>query len=147
VGAVGGGCIGGGILEVAQIVAKHRHAVRRDLVLAGFPGDTPIHFGDFISIVLASPPGSAVRYAAMGGVSQTDELLMNLGEQYAGLRTLEQPYARHAEIPDEPMPEHVPMTMGGTPMMTPQTVEEYNARRVRDLARGAELAATDKRIG
>jgi hypothetical protein len=128
-------------------VAKHRHAVVRDLVSLGYRGDSLIDFGDFISIVIASPPMSAVRYAVEGGWSQTDHLLANLHEQQGGFRELPHPYPRPSAVPAErDEPDHVPISLSGSPQLTPQTREEFARRRARDMARGAELAATEKRI-
>jgi hypothetical protein len=125
-------------------VAKHRHAVRRDLNSLGYQGDTPIDFGDFISNVIASPPMSAVRYAIDEGWPQTDRLLANLHEHQAGLSELPHRYPRPGDEPAAP--EHVPISISGSPQLTPQTREEFARRRARDMARGAELAATEKRI-
>lgn len=135
----------GGILEVAGIVAQHRHAVARDLIAMGYHGDAPIEIGDLVSIVLASPPGSSVRYFAEGGWSQTDHLLANYHEQLAGLTHLPEPYERPGTPQEQAEPNQVPIT-NGTPKLTPQTREEFEARRKRDMARGAELAATEKKI-
>lgn len=133
----------GGILEVAQIVANHRHAVVRDLNSLGYHGkDALIDFGEFISIVLASPPLSAVRYAVEGGWSQTDQLLANVHEQLGGVRQLPQPYARPGVAEVDPGP----IKADGSARFTPQTREEFELRRARDMARGAELAATERRI-
>jgi hypothetical protein len=124
-------------------VADHRHAVVRDLNFAGYHGDKPITVGDFVSIVIASPPGSAVRYAAEGGWSQTDHLIANLAEQQAHLTHLPQRYMRPG-IEDEVDPG--PIQADGSPRLTPQTREEFEARRARDRARAAELAATEREV-
>lgn len=141
---VGGWCDSGGILRVAEIVADYRHAVVRDLVSLGYHGDTPIDFGDFISIVLASPPMTAVRYAATGGWDQTDQLLANVHEQLAGVRELPHQYERPGGV-DVVAADPGPVAPGGSPRFTPQTREEFEARRARDRARGEELAATERR--
>ena len=113
-------------------MGQYRHAVVRDLNFAGYHGDTPITLGDLVSIVLASPPGSAVRYWAEGGWSQTDHLMANLAEQQAGLTQLPQRYSRPG-VAEPVKPDWVPMTR-----------EQFDRRHSRDLARGDELAATEK---
>lgn len=128
-----GRCVGGGILTVAEIVAQHRHAVVRDLNALGYHGDTPIELGDLVSIVIAAPPGSAVRYWAEGGWSQTDQLLANLGEQQAGLTQLPQRYGRPG-VREPVKPGPIQMSR-----------EEFDRCRARDLARGDQLAATEQR--
>ena len=123
-------------------MANHRHAVVRDLASLGYRGDALIDFGDFISIVLASPPLSAVRYAVEGGWSQTDQLLANLGEQQAGLRQIQQPYARPGVAAEA---DPGPVTPDGAPRFTPQTREEFERRRARDRGRGEELADFERK--
>lgn len=112
-------------------MADFRHAVVRDLNFAGYHGDTPITLGDLVSIVIASPPGSAVRYAAEDGWSQQDHLLANLAEQQAGLTQLPTRYARPG-VAEPVKPGPVPMTR-----------EEFDKRHARDLLRGDQLAATE----
>jgi hypothetical protein len=124
----------GGILGVAEIVAEHRHAVVRDLNALGYQTrNALIELDEFISIVLASPRDSAVRYAAEGGWSQTDHLLANHAEQLAGLTQLPTRYVRPGVVATPAEPHWVPLTR-----------EEYDRRRARDLARGDELAATEQ---
>jgi len=134
----------GGILTVADIVAEHRHAVVRDLNDMGYHGrNAPIDLDDFVSIVLASPTNSAVRYAVEGGWSQTDHLLANSVELQAGLGHLPQRYARPGvQVESDPGP----IAPDGSPRLTPQTREEFERRRARDRARGDELAKTERAI-
>lgn len=124
-------------------MCKYRHAVVRDLNSLGYHGAAPIEFGDFVSIVIASPPGSAVRYAVEGGWSQTDHLIANWAEQQAGLTELPQRYMRPGVAVEA---DPGPIKSDGSPRLTPQTREEFEARRARDRARAAELAATEKQI-
>ena len=122
---------------------NHRHAVNRDLNDFGYRGrHAPIDPQDFISIVLASPPGSAVRYSVEGGWSQLEHLVANLGEQQAGITQLPQRYPRPG-VAQEIDPG--PIGLNGSPRFTPQTREEFERRRKRDRARGAELAATERK--
>jgi hypothetical protein len=115
-------------------VANHRHAVNRDLCDLGYRGrDALIDPQDFVSIISASPPGSAVKHFAVDeGWPQSDQLLANLAEQQAGLTELPTRYARPGvEEPVKPGP--VAMTR-----------EEFDKRHATDLARGDQLAASEK---
>jgi hypothetical protein len=78
----------GGIVTLVRICGKHRHAVERDLISLGFNGledlGTPkLTLWKLNSIVMASPPGTAVYHAETraGTYSQTDQLLANMGPQ------------------------------------------------------------------
>jgi hypothetical protein len=123
-------------------VAEHRHAVVRDLCALGYHGDTPITTGDFVSIVLASPPSSAVGHFT-GGWSRTDHLLVNIHEQMGGLTELPQRYSRPG-LPVDPDPG--PIAPDGSPRWTAMSRNEFDARRAADSARGDELAATERRM-
>lgn len=127
-------------------MVNHRHAVVRDLNSLGYHGDTPIAFDDLVSIILASPPGSAVKYAVDGGWPQTDQLLANLAEQNAGLTNLPHRYARPGiDVYAEPDPG--PVQSDGSPRWTGQTREEFEARRARDVTRAAsELESTERQV-
>jgi hypothetical protein len=133
----------GGILRVAEIVADHGHAVRRDLLSLGLHerdiGTPACDLGEFVSLILASPPNSAVRYAAEGGWSQTDLLLAQRNEQTLGVH-----YERPG-VASAPQSNRVPI-VGGIPQMTPQTIADFQRRRARDMARADELAATEKKL-
>ena len=133
--------VAGGILTVAQIVAEHRHAVVRDLNSLGYHGDMGIDLGDLVSILLASPPGSAVRYAVESGWSQTDHLLANLAEQQANLTELPHRYPRPGV---QGAPDPGPVMPDGGPRFSVQSIDELKARRERDRARAAELEASER---
>lgn len=114
-------------------MSVHRRAVNRDLCALGYQGrQALIDPQDFIDIVLASYPGTAVRYAVDEGWPQTDQLLANLAEQHAGLTELPTRYARPG-IEEAAKPGPVTMTR-----------EEFDSRHTADLARGDQLAATEK---
>lgn len=113
--------------------------------MCGYPGQTPIEVSDFVSIVLASPPGSAVKYAVDGGWPQTDQLLANLAEQQAGLTDLPHRYSRPG-IEQFVEPDPGPVQPDGSPRWTGQTRDEFEARRARDIARSEELAETETRV-
>ncbi len=90
------------MITLARIVCQHKHAVERDLYT--FPGElslavlgTPkLPVWKLLSIVMASPPGTAVYHAetANGTLTQEAQLLANLGEQHAGLLDLKSRYPR-----------------------------------------------------
>lgn len=132
----------GGILAVAEIVTEHGHAVRRDLLAVGIHehdiGGPLCGLGEFLSFVLASPPNSAVRYCAEKGWPQTDILLAQHNERTLGVK-----YDR----PGIEAPEETPNPVGadGSVRMTPQSIDEFKARRARDMQRGAELAASESK--
>lgn len=125
-------------------MVNHRHAVIRDLNFAGYHTDTPIDIADLVSIVMASPPGSAVRHAIEDGWSHTDHLLANLAEQGAGLSHLPAPYRRPGATPVvETPPDPGPLRPDGSFAFTPMTVDDFKAQRERHAARLATLAATE----
>lgn len=69
-------------------IGNHWHAVQRDLLAMGFRAAdmfTPqLTASELISIIVAAPAGSAVRYAFDGGWSLTDHLLATDMEHRAG---------------------------------------------------------------
>lgn len=69
-------------------VGYHWHAVQRDLLSMGFRAAdmfTPqLSAAELISVIVAAPAGSAVRYAFDGGWSLTDHLLATDMEHRAG---------------------------------------------------------------
>lgn len=135
--------IAGGILRVANTVSQHRHAVVRDLNSLGYQGDTRICLDDFVSNILASPPGSAVRYSVDGGWSQTDQLLANLGEQQAGLTNLPDRYPRPGI---ENAPDPGPIGPDGNARMTAGSIEEFGPRMERLRARARSAAEAEQSI-
>ena len=131
-------------------MAEHTDAVVRDLLdlrlHARDIGTEKCSVGEFIAILIASPPDSAVRFHAIDkGWSPESQLLANLGEQQAGMVQLSGRYQRPglaappAEVPN-------PVGPDGGPRLTPMTIDEFRARRERDQARAAELASTEKRL-
>lgn len=133
----------GGILTVAEIVEAYPHAVNRDLNFAGYHGDALIDLGDLVSIVIASPPTSAVRYAVEGGWSRTDHLVADWAEQQS--ESTESPF-RYTRPGVEHDPDPGPVTGDGMPRFSVQTIDELKRRRERDKARAAELAATEREV-
>lgn len=84
-------------MTLTRCIAESWHWVERDLLALGLRADdigTPkLTLWELVSIVVASPPGSAC-YMKVGNWSRTDELLANLGEQQAGVMQLNGRYSR-----------------------------------------------------
>ena len=84
------------MITLVRVISEHWHAVERDLLALGYHADdlgTKLTCWEFISIVVAAPPNSAVFHADKRW-SQTDELMANLGEQQAGHLNLKGRYLR-----------------------------------------------------
>lgn len=126
-------------------MVKHRHAVVRDLNSLGFHGDTPVWAADLVSCVLASQQGTAVRYAVDEGWPQTDHLLANLGEQQARMIDLPTRYQRPGMATAAPDPG--PVNTDGSPRLSPQSLDEFRARRARDKGRDLSATERDAKIG
>jgi hypothetical protein len=85
------------MIALAAAIKKYWHAVERDLLDLGYHADdigTKLTTCELISVVLAAPPGTAVHAFNPDAWSRTDELIANLGEQHAGLLSLNARYAR-----------------------------------------------------
>jgi hypothetical protein len=85
------------MIALAACINEHWHAVERDLLDLGYHADdigTKLTVCEFISVVLAAPPGTAVHHFDQTRWSRTDELIANLGEQQAGLVSLNARYPR-----------------------------------------------------
>jgi hypothetical protein len=120
----------------------HGHAVERDLLAMGYRmtdvGDT-LTLGELVSIVLASPPNSAVRYATERGWSQADLLLAQHNEQAFGIH-YDRPGAK------EDTPDLGGVIPGGGGRYVVHTIDEFKAHRARVAEHAAELAATEKSL-
>lgn len=84
------------MIALAAVVKDHWHAVQRDLLAMGYHADdigTKLSLWELVSIVVASPPNTAVHHAT-GGWSREAQLLANFSEQKAGLIGLNARYAR-----------------------------------------------------
>ena len=82
---------------LAHVVGECWHALVRDILVMGFRVDdmfTTLGLSDMVSIVVAAPPGSSVRYYLDEGWSRTDHLIANMTEHRAGLVQLPQAYSR-----------------------------------------------------
>lgn len=86
------------MIALAAAIKDYWHAVERDLFALGRTADDigtdKLTTCQLISIVLAAPPGTAVHAFNPNAWSRTDELIANLGEQQAGLVSLNARYAR-----------------------------------------------------
>ena len=86
------------MIALAAAIKNYWHAVERDLAALQLDADdigTPkLPISKLISIVLAAPPGTAVHHFDPNAWSRTDELIANLGEQYAGVLSLNARYER-----------------------------------------------------
>lgn len=86
------------MMTLTQCVGRYWHWVERDLLSLGYRADdigTPkLTLWELISIVIASPIGSAVREKMDGGWTPTDHMIANLAEQQAGITELTGRYPR-----------------------------------------------------
>ena len=82
---------------LTQAVGAHWHAVVRDVLGLGFRARdifTELDLAEMVSIVIAAPPNSSLRYFLDSGWSREAHLLANLAEQRAGIADLVDPYER-----------------------------------------------------
>ena len=94
------------MMTLAHAVSHYWHAVERDLLALGFRADdigTRLQIGELVSIVIAAPPGSAVRDAMEQGWTREAHLLANLAERDAGLINLPGRYPRPG-VAETPIP-------------------------------------------
>lgn len=85
------------MIALAACIRDHWHAVERDLLALNFTADdigSKLSLCQLVSIVMASPTGSSVHTYDPMRWSKTDELIANLGEQQAGLVSLNARYPR-----------------------------------------------------
>jgi hypothetical protein len=84
---------------LTEAVGTHWHALVRDVIALGKDPDDmfltkDLSFAKMVSIVVAAPPTSSLRWYLDGGWSREAQLLANMQEQGAGISTLNQPYMR-----------------------------------------------------
>lgn len=82
---------------LTQAVGVHWHAVVRDVLALGYRASdifTELGLGEMVSIVVAAPPNSSLRYFLDEGWSREAHLLANMAEQRAGIAELNDPYQR-----------------------------------------------------
>jgi len=106
------------------VVGKHWHALVRDVLALGYKsGDMfkSLDLAEMLSIVVAAPPGSSVRFALDEGWSRTDHLLANLQEGNAGLADLTKPYERPGQ--------RAGTSFGNADVMTWEEMDEMDRRR------------------
>lgn len=85
------------MIALAAAIRDYWHAVERDLFTLNFTADdigVKLDDCQLISIVLAAPPGTACHHFNPNAWSRTDELIATLGEQQAGVVTLNGRYQR-----------------------------------------------------
>lgn len=101
------------MIALATAIREHWHAVERDLATfqldADDIGTAKLPLTKLISIVLAAPPGSACHHFDPNAWSRTDELIATLGEQQAGVVTLNGRYAR-PEVDSTPQKPYSELT-------------------------------------
>lgn len=82
---------------LTQAVGMHWHALVRDVLALGFRAKdifTDLGLGELVSIVVAAPPNSSLRYVLDGGWSREAHLLASMNEQRAGITDIDKPYER-----------------------------------------------------
>jgi len=82
---------------LTHVVGECWHALERDVLALGYRAEdmfTTLSFREMVSIVVAAPPTSSVRWFLDGGWTRTDHLLANQQEQRAGVARLNEPYQR-----------------------------------------------------
>jgi hypothetical protein len=101
------------MIALAASIRNHWHAVERDLATLNLDADdigtARLPITKFISIVLAAPPGTACHHFNPNAWSRTDELLATLGEQQAGVVSLNARYAR-PEVDSAPLRPNTELT-------------------------------------
>ena len=105
------------MMALAACVRDHWHAVERDLLDLGYTANdigTKLSVCQLISVVLAAPPGTAVHHFDPTRWSRTDELIANLGEQQAGLLSLNARYER-PQVDSVPAPKPLTNAAGLRP--------------------------------
>lgn len=133
------------MITLARVISEHWHAVERDLISLGYHADdigTKLSVWELVSIVIASPPGSAVFHAG-GGWSKEAEMLANLGEQQAGVIQLNSRYPRPGipeDTPIVPTSDMQRMANYGGIALQPMTIEELT-RTIRERQEAAREAA------
>lgn len=94
------------MIALAAAIKDYWHAVERDLATLNLDADdigtAKLPLTKLISIVIAAPPGTACHHWNPHAWSRTDELIATLGEQQAGVVTLNGRYAR-PEVDSTPM--------------------------------------------
>jgi hypothetical protein len=78
-------------------VGRFWHALVRDVLALGYrTADmfTTLSCSEMVSIVVAAPPDSSLRYFLDNGWSREAHLLANMAEQQSGVAKLDGPYER-----------------------------------------------------
>ena len=128
---------------LARVVGSCWHALVRDVISLGYRKEDifrDLDLVDMVSIVIASPPGSSIRYYLDGGWTRTDHLLANMQEGSAGIAELSERYERPGVVKEpqkEEKEESLPSAFGGGDALT---WEEFDIREAERYARAAKLA-------
>lgn len=100
------------MIALAAAIRDYWHAVERDLATMQLDADdigtAKLPDTKLISIVLAAPPGTACHHFNPHAWSRTDELIATLGEQQAGVVTLNGRYPRPL-VDSTPQKRYSPM--------------------------------------
>jgi hypothetical protein len=117
---------------LTQAVGIHWHALVRDVIALGKDPDDmfvtkELSLRKMVSIVVASPPDSSLRWFIDEGWTRTDHLLANTAEQRAGITALNQPYPRPGG-PD-PAESAVASTFFPAEAMTWEEMDRRDAER------------------
>lgn len=128
-------------MTLVRICGQHRHAVERDLISLGFRWDdvgTRLSLWELLSIVIASPPGTAVYHAEtrVGTMTPDQRMLASM----TGFSTTQ---ANTPDVPvAEPAPEMQPFSIGGTPVQLDAMTPEELVRKRAEIA--ARIEASHK---
>ena len=127
-------------MMLARVVVEHWHAVQRDLLALGYRSTRSdvgvgLSVWELISVIGASPPGSAVHNALSEGWTREAHLLANLGEQESGLMRLTARYVRPGVDEPEEVVEVTPPGAFGAQFEI-MTVDELEAKRAERRGEG-----------
>ena len=120
-------------MMLARVIVEQWHAVQRDLISLGYRSTRDevgvgLSVWELISIIGASPPGTAVHNALSEGWSREAHLLANLGEAESGLMRLTARYVRPGVDEPEEQVEVTPVGAFGAQFEI-MTVDELEAKR------------------
>lgn len=118
-----------------RAIGFHWHAVQRDLLALGFRAVdmfTPkLTAAEVISIIVAAPGTSALRWSIDEGYTLTDHLLATISEQQDGLVNLRQ---RHPRPGADTTQQHSGTRINGVPADV-VSIADFEARRTQILKR------------
>lgn len=116
-------------MTLVRAIGFHWHAVQRDLLVLGFRAAdmfTPkLTASEVISIIVAAPAASALRWSIDEGFTLTDHLLATLSEQQEGLVRLP---GRHRRPGIDTAAPHPGSRINGVPADV-VSIADFEARR------------------